>query len=143
MNGPCPTRLDECSAHMQKILESKASSLGANERGMLVLVLECLKQTDFNITVDIATDGNLKIRDKVVNVLGDIWTRNSTDVDSATGQLTSQEDIQTYMGNGSGLSVHRTQSRGCPAHLPLLPSTGVKKPALKHFSQEPWNFFLC
>jgi hypothetical protein len=97
MNGTCPTRLDECSAHMQKILEGKASSLGASERGMLVLVLECLKQTDFNIAVDIAAHGNLKIRDKLGNVLGDIWTRNSTDVDSATGQLTSQEDIQTYM----------------------------------------------
>ncbi len=44
--------------------------------------------------------------------------------------------------NGPGVSAHRTQSGGCPAHLPLLPSTGVKKPALKHFSQETWNFFF-
>lgn len=97
MNGTGPIRLDECGAHMQKVLESKAGSLGAGERSMLVLVLECLKQADFNVAVDIAAHGNLKIRDKLGNVLGDIWTRNSSDVDSATGQLTSQEDIQTYM----------------------------------------------
>ncbi len=44
--------------------------------------------------------------------------------------------------NGPGLSAHRTQSGGCPDHIPLIPSTDVKKPALKHFSQETWNFFL-
>ena len=95
---------------MQKILESKASSLGVRERGMLVLVLECLKKTDFNSTVDIAAHGNLKIRDKFWNVVGDIWTLNSTDVDSATGQLTSQEDIQTYMREM--LQEHITTNKG-------------------------------
>jgi hypothetical protein len=44
--------------------------------------------------------------------------------------------------NGPGLSAHRPQSGGCPVHLLLLPSTGVKKPALKHFSQESWNFLF-
>lgn len=97
MNSTHPTRLDECSLHMQKILEHADDDTKTKDTGVLVAVLECLKQTDFNIAVDIAAHGNLKIRDKLGNVLGDIWTCNSTDADCATGKLTSQEDIQTYM----------------------------------------------
>ena len=97
MNRAHPMRLDECNAEMQKILENTQNPRVTKDMGILLSVLECLKQTDFNIAVDIASHANLKIRDKLGNVLGDIWTRNSTDADSATGQLTSQEDIQTYM----------------------------------------------
>lgn len=97
MNGTYPTRLDECSGHMQKILDHANDRSTTQDIGLLVAVLQCLKQTDFNIAVDIAAHGNLKIRDKLGNVLGDIWTCNSTDADCATGKLTSQEDIQTYM----------------------------------------------
>ena len=97
MNRAHPMRLDECNAEMQKILENTQNPRATKDMGILLSVLECLKQTDFNIAVDIASHANLKIRDKLGNVLGDIWTRNSTDADSATGQLTSQEDIQTYM----------------------------------------------
>ena len=97
MNDAHPTRLDECGVHMKKILEQADIDRKIKDTGTLVAVLECLKQTDFNIAVEVAAHANLKIRDKLGNVLGDIWTRNSTDADSATGQLTSQEDIQTYM----------------------------------------------
>jgi hypothetical protein len=97
MNNARPTRLDECSVHMQKMIDAADDRTRTQDIGMLVAVLECLKQTDFNIAVEIAAHANLKIRDKLGNVLGDIWTRNSTDADSATGKLTSQEDIQTYM----------------------------------------------
>lgn len=90
-------RLDECNEQIQKIVENAQNPLETKDMGVLLSVLECLKQTDFNVAVDIASHANLKIRDKLGNVLSDIWTRNSTDADSATGQLTSQEDIQTYM----------------------------------------------
>ena len=43
--------------------------------------------------------------------------------------------------NGPGLSAHRPQSGGCPVHLLLLPSTGVKKPALKHFPKSRGIFY--
>lgn len=92
-----PTRLDECSEHMLNILHDTNNPTKTKDMGLLMAVLECLKQADFNIAVDVAAHANLKVRDKLGNVLGDIWTRNSTDADSATGQLTSQEDIQTYM----------------------------------------------
>jgi len=97
MNKVHPTRLDECSVHMQNMIDAASDPGKTMDMRMLVAVLECLKQTDFNIAVEIAAHANLKIRDKLGNVLGDIWTRNSTDADSATGKLTSQEDIQTYM----------------------------------------------
>ena len=54
----------------------------------------------------------------------------------------AQRNPVVCLCNGPGLSAHRTQSGDCPDHLPLLPSTGVKKPALKHFSQKPWFFFF-
>ena len=97
MNVIHPTRLDECSVPMLKILDHADDRTKTIDKTLLVAVLECLKQTDFNIAVEVAAHANLKIRDKLGNVLGDIWTRNSTDADSATGQLTSHEDIQTYM----------------------------------------------
>ena len=87
-----PTRLDECGACMSLIREPSNK-----DQSVLVAVLRCLKQTDFNVAVDIAAHANQKLRDKLGNVLTDIWTRNSSDADAATGQLTSHEDIQTYM----------------------------------------------
>lgn len=90
-----PTRLDECGPCMPRV--RAVQSAVNTDRDMLVAVLRCLKQTDFNIAVDIAAHANQKLRDKLGNVLTDIWTRNSSDADAATGQLTSQEDIQTYM----------------------------------------------
>ncbi len=86
-----PTRLDECGACMPHL------RLPAAENSVLVGVLRCLKQTDFNVAIDIAAHANQKLRDKLGNVLTDIWTRNSSDADAASGQLTSHEDIQTYM----------------------------------------------
>jgi hypothetical protein len=56
-----------------------------------------LKQSDFAVAVDIAAHANQKLRDKLGNILPDIWSRNSSDAETATGQLTSHEDIQTYM----------------------------------------------
>ena len=90
-----PTRLDECGACMARVREVQSTQ--NTDRDTLVSVLRCLKQTDFNIAVDIAAHANQKLRDKIGNVLTDIWTRNSSDADAATGQLTSHEDIQTYM----------------------------------------------
>lgn len=66
-------------------------------RKKLIDVLRVLKQTDFNVAVGIAAHANQKLRDKLNNILAEIWTRNSSDADTATGQLTSHEDIQTYM----------------------------------------------
>jgi histone H3/H4 len=60
-------------------------------------ILRELKQSDFAVAVDIAAHANQKLRDKLGNILPDIWSRNSSDAETATGQLTSQEDIQTYM----------------------------------------------
>lgn len=60
-------------------------------------ILSELKQTDFAVAVDIAAHANQKLRDKLGNILPDIWSRNSSDAETATGQLTSHEDIQTYM----------------------------------------------
>ena len=60
-------------------------------------MLRVLKQTDFNVAVGIAAHANQKLRDKLDNIVTEIWTRNSSDADTATGQLTSHEDIQTYM----------------------------------------------
>jgi hypothetical protein len=64
---------------------------------VIVGMLEILKQTDFTAAVDIAAHANQKLRDKLGNILTDIWSRNSSDAEAATGQLTSHEDIQTYM----------------------------------------------
>lgn len=89
---PPPTKLDECGACMSVIIGPQSK-----DKNVLVAVLRCLKQTDFNVAVDIAAHANQKLRDKLGNVLTDIWTRNSSDADAATGQLTSHEDIQTYM----------------------------------------------
>lgn len=66
-------------------------------RKKLIDVLRVLKQTDFNVAVGIAAHANQKLRDKLDNIVTEIWTRNSSDADTATGQLTSHEDIQTYM----------------------------------------------
>lgn len=66
-------------------------------RKKLIDVLRVLKQTDFNVAVGIAAHANQKLRDKLGNIVTEIWTRNSSDADTATGQLTSHEDIQTYM----------------------------------------------
>lgn len=66
-------------------------------RKKLTDILRVLKQTDFNVAVGIAAHANQKLRDKLGNILADIWTRNSSDAETATGQLTSHEDIQTYM----------------------------------------------
>ena len=66
-------------------------------RKKLTEILRVLKQTDFNVAVGIAAHANQKLRDKLGNILADIWTRNSSDAETATGQLTSHEDIQTYM----------------------------------------------
>jgi hypothetical protein len=60
-------------------------------------ILRLLKQCDFSVAVDIAAHANQKLRDKLGNIMPDIWSRNSSDAETATGQLTSQEDIQTYM----------------------------------------------
>ena len=60
-------------------------------------ILTVLRQTDFNVAVGIASHANQKLRDKLGNILTDIWSRNSGDAVTSTGQLTSQEDIQTYM----------------------------------------------
>lgn len=60
-------------------------------------ILREMKQSDFAVAVDIAAHANQKLRDKLGNILPDIWSRNSSDAETATGQLTSHEDIQTYM----------------------------------------------
>ena len=72
-------------------------STPAEKRDNLCEILGVLKQVDFNVAVDIAAHGNQKLRDKFDNILKDIWSRNACDADAATGQLTSYEDIQTYM----------------------------------------------
>jgi hypothetical protein len=66
-------------------------------RKKLTEILRVLKQTDFNVAVGIAAHANQKLRDKLGNIVAEIWTRNSSDAETATGQLTSHEDIQTYM----------------------------------------------
>jgi len=88
------TSLDECAEAANEI-----SALVSTQKydPTLAQVLRVLKQTDFNVAVGIAAHANQKLRDKLGNILTDIWSRNSSDADTATGQLTSHEDIQTYM----------------------------------------------
>jgi hypothetical protein len=68
-----------------------------SHRADICNILRMMKQCDFSVAVDIAAHANQKLRDKLGNILPDIWSRNSSDAETATGQLTSQEDIQTYM----------------------------------------------
>ena len=44
--------------------------------------------------------------------------------------------------NGPGLPAHPPQSGGQPAHLPLLPHTGLKRPTRRQDSQKSWKFFI-
>jgi hypothetical protein len=87
--------LDECVSCMPKMLA--AGDITTDQKAAIVAVLRILKQTDFNVAVGIAAHANQKLRDKLGNILTDIWSRNSSDAESATGHLTSHEDIQTYM----------------------------------------------
>ena len=113
-NIPPPLSLDECGDDYMEVLvqmfydEQRPPNTEPTQltqptppvalfRKKLIDVLRVLKQTDFNVAVGIAAHANQKLRDKLGNILTDIWTRNSSDADTATGQLTSHEDIQTYM----------------------------------------------
>jgi hypothetical protein len=90
------TSLDECADSAAGAI-SNLTATTARKDTTLLRVLRVLKQTDFNVAVGIAAHANQKLRDKLGNILTDIWSRNSSDADTATGQLTSHEDIQTYM----------------------------------------------
>ena len=111
-----PLSLDECDDDYMEVLvqlfyqEQGEADMQATQptqpqttppeplfRKRLIEVLRVLKQTDFNVAVGIAAHANQKLRDKLDNIVTEIWTRNSSDADTATGQLTSHEDIQTYM----------------------------------------------
>jgi hypothetical protein len=87
--------LDECVQHMPTVLAGGDPT--TDRSAAIVAVLRILKQTDFNVAVGIAAHANQKLRDKLGNILTDIWSRNSSDAENATGTLTSHEDIQTYM----------------------------------------------
>ncbi len=52
----------------------------------------------------------------------------------------SVRDVCPY--NGPGLSAHPPQSGGQPAHLPLLPRTGMKKPTRRQDSLRTFIFFF-
>ena len=103
-----PLSLDECDDdYMAVLVQMFYDEQGEQDtqttppeplfRKKLIDVLRVLKQTDFNVAVGIAAHANQKLRDKLDNIVTEIWTRNSSDADTATGQLTSHEDIQTYM----------------------------------------------
>jgi len=93
------TSLDDVLGCMSDVIAGgDATALPNTEhRAAIVAALRILRQTDFNVAVGIAAHANQKLRDKLGNILTDIWSRNSSDADTATGQLTSHEDIQTYM----------------------------------------------
>jgi hypothetical protein len=90
------TSLDDVLTCMPEVIAG-ADAPNTEHRAATVAALRILRQTDFNVAVGIAAHANQKLRDKLGNILTDIWSRNSSDAETATGQLTSHEDIQTYM----------------------------------------------
>lgn len=92
-----PELLDVIPSDGKTEFSSLAADKKTEYKTIICKVLRELKQTDFGVAVDIAAHANQKLRDKLGNILPDIWSKNSSDAETATGQLTSHEDIQTYM----------------------------------------------
>jgi hypothetical protein len=93
------TSLDDVLVCMPDVIAGGDGTAPPNTEHKVAIVaaLRILRQTDFNVAVGIAAHANQKLRDKLGNILTDIWSRNVSDAETATGQLTSHEDIQTYM----------------------------------------------
>jgi len=89
--------IDNFAGDLDKDFTTLKGSEKEQARTVIAGMLRFHKQTDFNAAVDIAAHANQKLRDKLGNIMTDIWSRNASDAEAATGQLTSHEDIQTYM----------------------------------------------